>query len=50
VRSSVAIGIVEIEARVAGLPRLPDGWHASVITTVADLAPLMTTSTGPGAG
>lgn len=31
--------LAEIEARVAGLPTLPDGWHASAITTAADLAP-----------
>ena len=29
--------LAEIEARVAGQPTLPDGWHASAITTPADL-------------
>jgi hypothetical protein len=31
--------LAEIEARVAGRPTLADGWHASAITTPADLAP-----------
>jgi hypothetical protein len=28
-----------MEARLAGEPPLPDGWHASAVTTEADLAP-----------
>lgn len=28
-----------MEARLAGEPTLPDGWHASAMTTEADLAP-----------
>lgn len=31
--------LAELEARVAGQPPLPDHWHASAITTPADLAP-----------
>jgi hypothetical protein len=31
--------LAEIEARVAGVPTIPDAWHASAITTPADLAP-----------
>jgi hypothetical protein len=31
--------LAEIEARVAGVPTIPDHWHASAITTAADLAP-----------
>jgi hypothetical protein len=31
--------LAEIEARVAGVPTIPDHWHASAITTPADLAP-----------
>jgi hypothetical protein len=31
--------LAEFEARVAGEPPLPDHWHASAITTPADLAP-----------
>jgi hypothetical protein len=31
--------LAELEARVAGEPPLPDHWHASAITTPADLAP-----------
>jgi hypothetical protein len=31
--------LAEIEARLAGQPTEPDGWHGSMITTVADLAP-----------
>jgi hypothetical protein len=31
--------LAEIEARLAGLPPEPDHWHASAITTAADLAP-----------
>ncbi len=31
--------LAEFEARVAGQPTLPDHWHASAITTPADLAP-----------
>ena len=31
--------LAEIEARLAGRPTEPDHWHASAITTPADLAP-----------
>ena len=31
--------LAELEARLAGVPPLPDHWHASAITTPADLAP-----------
>ena len=31
--------LAEIEARRAGVPTIPDHWHASAITTPADLAP-----------
>ncbi|MEU4680466.1 hypothetical protein [Micromonospora sp. NPDC023737] len=31
--------LAEIEARIAGVPTIPDHWHASAITTPADLAP-----------
>jgi hypothetical protein len=31
--------LAEIEARLAGREPEPDGWHASAITTAADLAP-----------
>jgi hypothetical protein len=31
--------LAEVEARLAGVPTLPDQWHASAITTEADLAP-----------
>ncbi|MEV4754536.1 hypothetical protein AB0J86_05370 [Micromonospora sp. NPDC049559] len=31
--------LAEIEARIAGVPTIPDRWHASAITTPADLAP-----------
>jgi len=31
--------LAEIEARLAGEPTIPDHWHASAITTVADRAP-----------
>ncbi|WP_433377332.1 hypothetical protein ACQPZX_09600 [Actinoplanes sp. CA-142083] len=31
--------LAEIEARVAGVATIPDHWHASAITTPADLAP-----------
>ncbi|MFF5292502.1 hypothetical protein [Paractinoplanes globisporus] len=31
--------LAEIEARVAGVATIPDHWHASAITTAADLAP-----------
>jgi hypothetical protein len=31
--------LAEIEARLAGVPTIPDHWHASAITTPADLAP-----------
>jgi hypothetical protein len=30
--------LAEIEARVAGVPTIPDAWHASATTTAADLA------------
>ena len=30
--------LAEVEARLAGVPPLPDRWHASAITTPADLA------------
>jgi hypothetical protein len=31
--------LAEVEARLAGQPTIPDRWHASAITTPADLAP-----------
>jgi hypothetical protein len=31
--------LAEIEARLAGVPPIPDRWHASATTTPADLAP-----------
>ncbi|MEU8659024.1 hypothetical protein [Actinoplanes philippinensis] len=31
--------LAEIEARLAGVPTIPDHWHASASTTAADLAP-----------
>ncbi|MEV0975558.1 hypothetical protein [Streptomyces sp. NPDC049915] len=31
--------LAELEARLAGEPPLPDHWHASTVTTPADLAP-----------
>jgi len=31
--------LAQLEAHVAGQPSLPDHWHASAITTPADLAP-----------
>ncbi|WP_229830250.1 hypothetical protein [Actinoplanes ianthinogenes] len=31
--------LAEVEARLAGVPTIPDHWHASGITTAADLAP-----------
>jgi len=31
--------LAEIEARLAGVPTIPDHWHASAITTPSDLAP-----------
>jgi hypothetical protein len=31
--------LAEIEARLAGVPTIPDHWHASASTTPADLAP-----------
>jgi hypothetical protein len=31
--------LAEVEARVAGLPTIPDRWHASAITSEADRAP-----------
>jgi hypothetical protein len=30
--------LAEIEARLAGVPPIPDHWHASAVTTPADLA------------
>jgi hypothetical protein len=34
--------LAELEARVAGVPTIPDHWHASAITTPADMAPFTT--------
>jgi hypothetical protein len=34
--------LAEIEARLAGVPTIPDRWHASATTTPADLAPFTT--------
>jgi hypothetical protein len=31
--------LAEMEARVGGVPTIPDRWHASATTTAADLAP-----------
>ncbi|BCY08085.1 hypothetical protein [Actinoplanes sp. L3-i22] len=31
--------LAEVEARLAGVPTIPDHWHASAITTPGDLAP-----------
>jgi hypothetical protein len=31
--------LAELEARLAGVPTIPDHWHASATTTAADLAP-----------
>jgi hypothetical protein len=31
--------LADLEARLAGMASLPDRWHASAITTAADLAP-----------
>jgi hypothetical protein len=31
--------LAELEARVAGVPTIPDRWHASAVTTPADDAP-----------
>src|ERR1041384_7665548 len=31
--------LAQVEAQLAGHEALPDGWHASAITTAADLAP-----------
>jgi HAMP domain-containing protein len=31
--------LAEVEARLAGVATIPDHWHASAITTAADLAP-----------
>jgi len=31
--------LAEIEARLAGRPTEPDGWHGSMVTTASDLAP-----------
>ena len=31
--------LAEVEARMAGVPTIPDRWHASAMTTPADLAP-----------
>jgi hypothetical protein len=34
--------LAEVEARLAGVPTIPDHWHASASTTPADLAPFTT--------
>ena len=34
--------LAELEARLAGVPTIPDHWHASAITTPADLATFTT--------
>jgi len=34
--------VAQIEARLAGVPTIPDRWHASATTTPADLAPFTT--------
>jgi uncharacterized protein YfiM (DUF2279 family) len=34
--------LAELEARLAGIPTIPDAWHASATTTAADLAPFTT--------
>ncbi|GAA1583791.1 hypothetical protein [Actinoplanes couchii] len=34
--------LAEVEARLAGVPTVPDHWHASAITTPADLAAFTT--------
>lgn len=31
--------LAEVDARIAGIPTIPDRWHASAMTTPADLAP-----------
>jgi hypothetical protein len=31
--------LAELEARLCGVPPLPDHWHASSVTTPADMAP-----------
>jgi hypothetical protein len=31
--------LAEVEARLAGVATLPDHWHASAVTTAADMAP-----------
>jgi len=31
--------LAQVEAMLAGVPALPDGWHGSALTTPADLAP-----------
>jgi hypothetical protein len=31
--------LAEVEARIAGVATVPDRWHASAMTTPADLAP-----------
>jgi hypothetical protein len=31
--------LAQVEAKIAGVPAIPDGWHASAVTTPADLAP-----------
>jgi Lon protease-like protein len=31
--------LAQLEAHVAGIPSLPDRWHASAMTTASDLAP-----------
>jgi hypothetical protein len=33
--------LAQIEALLAGVPTRPDGWHASTVTTHADLAPFI---------
>ncbi len=35
--------LAELEARLAGVPTIPDAWHASAATTATDLAPFTTT-------
>jgi hypothetical protein len=31
--------LAQFDARIAGIPSLPDEWHASAVTTEADMAP-----------
>src|SRR5437870_2871210 len=33
--------LAQLEAHTAGVPSLPDRWHASAVTTPADLAPFL---------